>query len=219
MLDMAQTIIAKSDQLNADDLIGGPITIKVRKLALSATEQPVSVSYEGDNDKPFMPCKSMRRVMVHLWGTDGNQYVGRSMTLYRDEKVIFGGAAVGGIRISHMSHIDAPVTMSLTASKKSKKPFTVQPLVTGGQSKSAKAEPTQEQKKDAAKKKAVAIIAQINASESDSILKDILKTNEDAIKRIENGYSELHELIAKAVDAKKGSFDSKEERHDEELPI
>ncbi len=36
--------------------------------------------------------------------------------------------AVGGIRISHMSDIAEPITMALTATKGSRKPFTVRPL-------------------------------------------------------------------------------------------
>jgi len=36
---------------------------------------------------------------------------------------------VGGIRISHMSHITEPVTLALTATKKVRKPFRVLPLV------------------------------------------------------------------------------------------
>jgi hypothetical protein len=52
------------------------------------------------------------------------------MTLFRDDSVVFGGAAVGGIRISHMSEIPRAVTMSLTASKQSRKPYVVQPLTT-----------------------------------------------------------------------------------------
>jgi hypothetical protein len=71
----------------------------------------------------------MRRVLVQCWGDDANKYIGRSMTLYRDEKVRFGGVDVGGIRISHLSHMDAAKTMALTASKAVRKPFTVVPLV------------------------------------------------------------------------------------------
>jgi hypothetical protein len=71
----------------------------------------------------------MARVMVTCWGPDANQYIGRSLTLYRDPKVLWGGLAVGGIRISHMSHIDDAHTMALTATKGSRKPFTVKPLI------------------------------------------------------------------------------------------
>ena len=128
MTDLTQTIIAKSDQMNADDLIGRSVTVKVTKVSLAAGDQPVAINYEGDQGKPYLPCKSMRRVLVNVWGSDGNAYVGRSMTLFRDENVTWGGAKVGGIRISHMSNISAPVVMALTASKANKKPFTVKPL-------------------------------------------------------------------------------------------
>lgn len=129
MVDMTKTIAAKSDQLNADDLIGGAITIKITSVNLLAGEQPVSIGYEGDGGKPWKPCKSMRRALVGIWGGDGNKYIGQYLTLYRDPAVTFGAQQVGGIRISHMSGIDKPVTMSLTAAKNSKKPFTVKPLV------------------------------------------------------------------------------------------
>jgi hypothetical protein len=130
MIDMRKTTVPKSDQLNADDLLGQTLTIKVTKVSLLATpDQPIAIGFEGDNEKPYKPGKSMRRVMVNAWGPDGNAYIGRSMTLYRDEKVLFGGLAVGGIRISHLSHIDEPITMALTATRAQRKPFTVKPLV------------------------------------------------------------------------------------------
>lgn len=130
MIDMRATITPKSDQMNADDLVGGPRTIVIRgvKADPSSKEQPVSVYFEGDDNKPYKPCKSMRRVMVHVWGPDASQYTGRSMTLYLDKEVSFGGMRVGGIRISHMSHMDKAETMALTATRASRKPFTVQPL-------------------------------------------------------------------------------------------
>jgi hypothetical protein len=130
MTDLSLTIAPKSDQLNSDDLIGGPMTIRITKVSAcpDSVEQPIAIYFDGDNGKPYKPCKSMRRVMVHVWGKDGLQYPGHSMTLYRDPKVTFGGLAVGGIRISHMSHIEAEVTMALTATRANRKPFTVRPL-------------------------------------------------------------------------------------------
>lgn len=130
MNDMNPTIVPKSDQMNADDLIGGPRTITIRDVKIApGTEQPVAVYFAGDDGKPFLPCKSMRRVMVALWGADANAYVGRSMTLYRDPTVTWGGMEVGGIRISHMTDIEAETRVVLTATKKTRKPFIVLPLV------------------------------------------------------------------------------------------
>jgi hypothetical protein len=128
MTDMTSTIIPKSDQTNSDDLIGGPRTIKVTKVSLLAEDQPVAIHYEDDDGKPFKPCKSMRRVLVMVWGSDANAYAGRSMSLYRDENVKFGGQEVGGIRISHMSHLKEPVTFPLTATRGRKVPYKVLPL-------------------------------------------------------------------------------------------
>jgi hypothetical protein len=130
MVDMAGTIQPNSSQMNADDLLAGPITIRIRGVARApSNEQPIAVSYEGDDGKPYMPCKSMRRVMVAVWGSDANAYIGRSMTLYRDPAVTWGGMQVGGIRISNMSDIAKPVTLALTATAKARKPYVVQPLV------------------------------------------------------------------------------------------
>jgi len=129
MTDMTAAIIPKSDQLNADDCITGPITIKISDVIIrSGQEQPVSIHYENDAGKPYKPCKSMSRVLVTAWGPDAKQYVGRSLTLYRDPSVKWGGMEVGGLRISHMTDIEGLLTMALTATKGSRKPFTVRPL-------------------------------------------------------------------------------------------
>lgn len=129
MDDMKQVIIPKSDQLNADDLLSGPITIKISGVSIRpGTEQPISVSYEGDKGKPWKPCKSMARVMVSAWGPDSSKYAGRTLTLYTDPKVKWGGMEVGGLRISHMSDIDSAITMALTVTRANKKPYTVRPL-------------------------------------------------------------------------------------------
>lgn len=131
MIDVSKTIAPKSDQLNSDDLIGGPRTIKITEVVKhDSDQQPIDLHFEGDNGKPYKPGLSMRRVLVQVWGNDGKNYIGRSMTIYRDDTVTFGGLDVGGIRISHMSDMPKgkPVTLVLTASNKSKKPFRILPL-------------------------------------------------------------------------------------------
>lgn len=130
-VDMSAHIIPKSDQLNADDLIAGPRTIVITGVRANSggEQQPISIDFAGDDGKPYKPCKGMRRVMVFVWGADASKYTGRSMTLFRNPSVIFGGMQVGGIQISHLSHIDAPMTMALTLNKSKRMPFTVQPLV------------------------------------------------------------------------------------------
>ena len=130
-MDISKTIEPKSDQLNADDLIGGTKTIKIRDVkAIDAESQPVSIYFEGDNNKPYKPSKGMRRVLVAIWGSDAKAFIGRSLTLYRDDKVKFGGLEVGGIRISHASHIDKPVRVLETVSRGKRTPITIDVLKT-----------------------------------------------------------------------------------------
>lgn len=127
MLDISQTIIAKSDQLNADDLLGGPITVTVTNVSLTESpDQPLTINYDGDNGRPFKPCKSMRRVLAALWGSNGNDFIGRQMTLFRDARVRWAGQEVGGVRISHMSDIpQREVNLSLQVTRGKKAPYKI----------------------------------------------------------------------------------------------
>ncbi len=141
MNDMSSVIVPKSDQLNADDLISGPLTITISAVEIRpGTEQPVTIRYEGDGGRPWKPCKSMCRVMVAVWGRDAKAYVGRGITLVRDPSVKWGGVEVGGIRVSHMSDLKGDMTMALTATKGSRKPYTVRPLVAAGGTKTSRAD-------------------------------------------------------------------------------
>lgn len=130
--DLRPTIVPKSDQLNAEQLLGGPMTVTVTRVDVSnSPEQPVTVHYEGENGRPYKPCKTMRKLLVFAWGENGNRWAGRSMTLFCDPSVKFGGDEVGGIRISHLSHIDKPLRVSLTATRGKKTLYSVGVLQAG----------------------------------------------------------------------------------------
>jgi hypothetical protein len=70
----------------------------------------------------------MRKVLIFAWGQDGNAWAGRSMTLYCDPTVKFGGDEVGGIRISHISDIERDLQVSLTATRGKKVLHTIRML-------------------------------------------------------------------------------------------
>lgn len=128
MNDMSAVIQPKSDQINADDFIPGPRTYQIEGVAISpGTEQPVQIKLVGE-PRVWKPCKSMSRVLVAAWGPDAKAYAGRSLTLYRDPKVKWGGLEVGGIRISHLSHIERDMMMQLTATKGKRAPHIVKPI-------------------------------------------------------------------------------------------
>lgn len=123
-LDMSSTIIAKSDQLNADDLVTGPVTVRITNVTKAESgEQQVSVFITGH--KPFKPCKTVLRILCGAWGKDGLKWIGRSLTLIRDPGVTWAGQKVGGIRIQAMSHITQPYEVALAESRKSKKQYVI----------------------------------------------------------------------------------------------
>jgi hypothetical protein len=129
MIDLAKTVEAKVDQLTADELLGGPRIILITKVTGNdGDDQPVSIHFEGDGGKPFKPCKTMRRVLMHMWGRDASQFAGRSLALYRDEAVKFGGLQVGGVRISHASHIEREMVIPVTVKQGRKAPVKIKPL-------------------------------------------------------------------------------------------
>ena len=124
---LRDTIIPKSDQLNYDDLIAGPLTVRITAVKRGTAEQPVVIEIEGH--QPYRPCKGMRRVLIAAWGEKGSVWVGRSMKLFGEPSVKYGGVAVGGIQISHLSDITAAVTIKLTVSRGKRIDYTIQPLV------------------------------------------------------------------------------------------
>jgi hypothetical protein len=127
-MDLTDTIIPKSDQLNAEDLLTGPRTFTVAEVKKGTAEQPVDIHLVEFPGRPFKPSKTVRRILVSAWGAEANTYAGRRMTLYRDPAVKFGGMDVGGIRVSHLSHIDKPLTVVLAVSKGKRAPYVIKPL-------------------------------------------------------------------------------------------
>jgi hypothetical protein len=128
LMDLTESITPRSDQINADDLISGPVTVTIKEVAPGTPEQPVNVVLAEFPGRPYKPSKSMRRILVSAWGPEASTYAGRRITLYRNPEITFGKDKVGGIEISHLSNLPKPLTVALTATRGRRKNFTVQPL-------------------------------------------------------------------------------------------
>lgn len=126
-MDLTESIAPRSDQINADELISGPATYTVREVANGKAEQPFDFLLV-ETERAYRPSKTMRRVIVAAWGPDAKQYAGRRLTVYREPSIKFGGQTVGGIRISHMSHIDKPVEVLAQVTRGKREKFVVKPL-------------------------------------------------------------------------------------------
>ncbi len=136
-MNMRSTIVPKSDQLNADDLVSTEMTIFITNVKIINGDQPVIINYQNDNGRPYKPNKTMRKIMVALWGEDETQYAGRAITLFNESTVKWGGVEVGGLEIKAMSHIEKNASISLTITRGKKKTYKI-----------AKLSPQQNQKQD-----------------------------------------------------------------------
>lgn len=126
-MDLTDSIAPRSDQINADDLVGGPITYTIREVIQGKAESPFDFMLL-ETDRAYRPSKTMRRVIVNAWGAEATAYAGRLLTLYREPTIQFGGKTVGGIRISHLSHIDGPQEVMVQVTRGRREKFPVQPL-------------------------------------------------------------------------------------------
>jgi hypothetical protein len=204
MNDMSGTIIAKSDQINAADLIGNPITMTIREVqikAAGADDQPVSVYFEGET-KAFRPCKGVRRLLVHAWGPDANAYIGRSLTLFCDPSVTWAGKPEGGIRVSHMSNIAGEFVFSMRTSRSATKPYRILPI-------KAPAKP------DPAEKWTTAYIGAVEASATLESLNDFANGKAGKLAELEAKRPDLHTSCIQALDARRAAL-SGEGRADED---
>lgn len=130
-MDITDALAPNSDQLDAIELVT-PRTFTIAaggRLAVRDGKTVAEIALEGF-PRVWRPSKGMLDVLARCWGSDAKQWVGRRVTLYNDPDVTFGKDRVGGIRVSHLSHIDGPQTVNIRASGRgrSPKPWKVQPL-------------------------------------------------------------------------------------------
>lgn len=131
MIDVTKAIEPKSDQQNADSLLSGPKTIRIRDIAFNpaAEQQALWIYFDGDDGKPWKPCRTAARCLVSIWGPDANKWIGLHCTIYCDPDVSYGGVKTGGIRVSHMEGLDSPRTLMLTKTRGKKGATVIKPLV------------------------------------------------------------------------------------------
>jgi hypothetical protein len=130
---MRVTIEKKTDQLNYEDFLGG-ITrmVTIVGVKVGTKEQQYDIAIEGDQ-RVWRPAVTVLKLLVAAWGDEAKEWAGRRAVLYGDPDIMFGRDKVGGIRVSHLSHIDGPVVASLTETRGKRRVHTVQPLTSDAQ--------------------------------------------------------------------------------------
>jgi hypothetical protein len=126
MTDIGFALEAKSNQLNAVDIMGCNRIIKIREVKVTKSDQPVAVFFDGDNNRPWLPSKGMRRILAGAWGQESNDWIGKHAELYFEPSVMYAGKEVGGIRIKALSDIDAKgLQFSITINRQKREPYPV----------------------------------------------------------------------------------------------
>ena len=126
--EVIKSVDPRSEQLNADDLVAtGPITVTVAGIRRGSKEQPIQIDLV-ERDRPFRPCKTVRRILIALWTNDAAAWVGQRLTIYTDPEVVYAGVKVGGLRVSHATGINKPKTLMLTKTRGKKAEVTIKPL-------------------------------------------------------------------------------------------
>lgn len=127
---MRITTEPRSDQWNADDFVGGPRTFTIAGVKVGTAEQKYDIEMVEGQGRSWRPPLTVLRLLVAAWGDDATTWTGRRVTLYRDPTIRFGKDAVGGIRLSHMSHLKdgKPLKIALTESRGKRTMHTVDPL-------------------------------------------------------------------------------------------
>lgn len=116
-MDITEALAPASDQLDAIELVEPrTFTIDTGSRLGKRDRKVVAEIRLVDFDRVWRPSKGMLDVLAACWGKDGKQWVGRRVTLYRDENVMLGREKRGGTRISHLSHIDGPRDITIRAS-------------------------------------------------------------------------------------------------------
>jgi hypothetical protein len=125
---MIVDIKKNTDQLNFEDFLGGVTRIvTIAKVEKGRKEGQYDIAIEGD-DRYWRPPPTVLKQLVSAWTDEADTWVGRQALLYGDPDVMMAGQVVGGIRVSHVSHIDGPVTESLSVTRGKRRPHTLHPL-------------------------------------------------------------------------------------------
>ena len=130
-MDITDALAPVSDQLDAIELVNPrTFTIDAGSRLGKRDGKTVAEIRLVDFPRVWRPSKGMLDVLAGCWGTEGEAWVGRRVTVYNDPDVMFGRDKVGGIRISHLSHIDGPRTLNIRGAGAAgrKQPWRVNPL-------------------------------------------------------------------------------------------
>lgn len=130
-VDIRAATKPKSDQLNYETFLTGPQTFTVSKVTPGDRDHPVFIHMNECPATPYKPSKGMLKCIAQPdgWGDKSSQWVGKSITLYGDPTVIYGGVEVGGIKVAALSDINGDYETLISARRGVRKPHLIKRIV------------------------------------------------------------------------------------------
>lgn len=130
-VDIRAATKPKSDQLNYETFLTGPQTFTVSKVTPGDRDHPVFIHMNECHATPYKPSKGMLKCIAQPdgWGDKSSQWVGKSITLYGDPTVIYGGVEVGGIKVAALSDINGDYETLISARRGVRKPHLIKKIV------------------------------------------------------------------------------------------
>ena len=130
-VDIRAATKPKSDQLNYETFLTGPQTFTVSKVTPGDRDHPVFIHMNECPTTPYKPSKGMLKCIAQPdgWGDKSSQWVGKSITLYGDPAVIYGGVEVGGIKVAALSDINGDYETLISARRGVRKPHLIKKIV------------------------------------------------------------------------------------------
>ena len=130
-VDIRAATKPKSDQLNYETFLTGPQTFTVSKVTPGDRDHPVFIHMNECPATPYKPSKGMLKCIAQPdgWGDKSSQWVEKSITLYGDPTVIYGGVEVGGIKVAALSDINGDYETLISARRGVRKPHLIKKIV------------------------------------------------------------------------------------------
>lgn len=129
--DVTDALAPKSDQLTFAHVESGPMEVtvaRVEQAKISVSETQLIIHFMEFPGQPLKPGKIICRVIAKVWGKQAREWIGRRMRLYGDPSIKYGGKAVGGVRLSHMSGLEAPRIVEVSAGAGTRARVPLEPL-------------------------------------------------------------------------------------------
>ena len=132
-MNIREFVKIKSDRLNYEDFIMGPKEFTISRLAKKVDQGTprLLIFFEGFESTPYWPSKGMIKCLSNPegWGESPfSEWIGRRITLFGEPTVVYAGKEMGGIQISHISHIKSAFTTKITLRRGLRIDFTIEPL-------------------------------------------------------------------------------------------